>query len=728
MIRFEDISEKVLHHFPSADVTLLQRAYIFSAREHAGQQRKSGEPYLAHPLEVASILADMGLDPVAVTVGLLHDIVEDTLTDVESIRKMFGDTVGVIVDGVTKISQIPFTSTEHKQAENFRKLLLAMSNDVRVILVKLADRLHNMRTLQYLKPEQKARIARETMDIYVPIANRLGMGKIKGELEDLAFSYLEPAKYQEIIAMIEKRRGAGEKILRECQEKLRQVLAEHDIPASFQSRIKRVCSIHAKLKNQKISFDEVYDFLALRVISTDIPHCYTILAYVHSLWKLVPGRFKDYIGMPRPNGYQSIHTTVMTETGIPLEVQIRTQDMHRMAEEGIAAHWRYKEGQLGHDETDRRFTWLRHMMEWQKEVENPHEFLMNLKVDLFPEEVYVFTPKGHVVTLPRGATPLDFAYEIHTEVGHHASQAKVNGRIVPMKQPLRNGDIVEIVTSPARHPTKEWMSVVRTTKARNALRTWLKRNAERESVELGRKLLEKEAFRLHKTLRQIQEHPDLPGHLDEAGADGWEKLLSGIGFGRVSPRKFVEDLLKPDEAEKEAAGMTGGIRNFVRDVFRRGPGKFVVHGMEESLVSRAGCCNPIPGEEIVGYVSRGRGIIVHFTGCANLVKLAAEPEQLVEVSWGKRPKDEKYTITLEIRTEDRKGMIADISNRISKTDANIRDFRAQATDSKEGVFMVTLDVEDRAQLDKILRTIRSIRSVKGVERIESLREGENRET
>ena len=723
MIRFEDIAEKVLQQHPNADVQMLQKAYVFSAKEHAGQQRKSGEPYLAHPLEVASILADMGLDVVAVTVGLLHDIVEDTLTDNETISKMFGETVALIVDGVTKISRIPFTSTEHKQAENFRKLLLAMSHDIRVILVKLADRLHNMRTLQHLKPEQKKRIARETMDIYVPIANRLGMGKIKGELEDIAFSYLDPEKYRDIIAMIEKRRGSGEKLLREAEARLREDLKSHGINASFESRIKRVYSIHSKLKNQKISFDEVYDFLALRVVTSDIPQCYTALAYVHSLWKLVPGRFKDYIGMPRPNGYQSIHTTVMTEAGIPIEVQIRTQEMHRMAEEGIAAHWRYKEGRHSHDETDQRFTWLRHMMEWQKEVQNPHEFLMNLRVDLFPEEVYVFTPKGDLVVLPRGATPLDFAYEIHTDVGNHAVHAKVNGRSTSLKYTLRNGEVVEVVTSPQRHPSREWLTIARSTKARSKISWWLRRHQQQESLEIGKKLLDAELQRVHLTLRKLHEHPDLPVKLAEMDLKSLEELLSACGFGRVSPRKFLESVYGEETMNKPAhTGVAEGIKTFVRDVFRGHPGKFLVSGVDDPLVTRARCCNPIPGEEIAGYVSRGRGIIVHSRDCPNLEKLSAGAD-IVDVAWGKRMKGEHYIVTLEIYTEDRKGLIADISNKLAKLDVNIRDFRSHATDSQEGHFAVTLDVEDLAHLDKILRVLKAIRNVKEVARVERLKKG-----
>lgn len=718
MIRYEDIAEKVKVHHPKADMSLLQKAYVFSAKAHSGQVRKSGEPYLAHPLEVANILADMGLDVAAVTVGMLHDIVEDTLTDSEEVRKLFGETVALIVDGVTKISRIPFTSIEQKQAENFRKLLLAMSHDIRVILVKLADRLHNMRTLRYLSPEQKERIARETMEIYVPIANRLGMGKIKGELEDIAFSYLDPERYQEIIAMIEKRRAQGEKVLRDAEAKLRKTLETNGIRAEFQARIKRVHSVHAKLKRQGIHFDEVYDFLALRTITDSVPNCYAILGYLHSLWRLVPGRFKDFIGMPRPNGYQSVHTTVMTESGIPLEIQIRTKEMHRMAEEGIAAHWMYKEGRLAHDDTDQRFAWLRHLMEWQKEVDDPHEFLANLKVDLFPEEVHCFTPKGDLITLPKGATPLDFAYEIHTDIGNRCSQAKVNGRAVPLKYTLRNGEIVEIATARDRFPSREWISFVKTTKAKNKIRQWLKKHELQDAMNLGESLLEKEAARLHTSLKAVKAHIGLSERLASIGVSKWDDLVSGVGFGRFSAASFLAALLQTPPEQATAEGQGRGIAGFMRDMFRRRGGCFQIRGMDGAIVARADCCNPLPGEPVVGYMSPGQGVVVHAKNCSELEHSPSGPSQKVDVSWGRNAVDEHYFISLVIHTDDRKGMVADISNRISRLKANIRDFQAKSTEAQGGVFQVTVEVNDVHHLAKILKMIKGIKNVRGVERVD----------
>lgn len=720
MIRIEDIAETVQKNYPKADVELLRRAYVFSAREHSNQFRKNGEPYLTHPLEVAHILADMGLDVVSVSVGLLHDVVEDTITDVDTLRKFFGDDVAAIVDGVTKISQIPFTSTEHRQAENFRKLLLAMANDLRVILVKLADRLHNMRTLQHLRPDQKERIARETLDIYVPLANRLGMGKIKGELEDLAFYHLEPEKYQEVIALIEKRRAAGERVLKDAEATLRKLLEGQVPDVRFQNRIKRVSSISAKMKRQKISFNEVYDFLALRIITGTVKDCYGILGIAHSHWRLVPGRFKDYISMPRPNGYQSVHTTVMHESGIPFEIQIRTEEMHRIAEEGIAAHWMYKEGKYTEDEGDQRFTWLRHLLEWHKE-QDPHDFMTSLKIDLFPEEVYAFTPKGRVVTLPKGATPVDFAYDIHTDIGHHCTQAKVNGRIVPLKYQLRNGEIVEIVTDKNRHPSRDWLAFVKTAKARNKVRQWLNKYERQQAVELGRKMLEKEAQRFKVSLKNVLGHPKFAEQLQEAGQHKEEDLYAQIGFGKMSARSFLENLLQTTVEEPEDKTAVAALKQKVKDALHLGAAKFEVSGMSNILISRAKCCSPIPGEEIVGYISRGRGIIVHTKTCANIERLLNNPEKRIEVSWGKQVKDETYPISLLIYTEDRKGMIADISNKITKMDVNIRDFRAHATSKMEGVFQVSLDIRDLDHLAKIIRTIKSIKNVRDVERVEKNR-------
>src|SRR6187551_2581535 len=496
MIRFEDLIDKVRNATPDADTELLRRAYVFSAYEHKGQVRRSGEPYLVHPLEVADILADMRLDVVAIAAGLLHDIVEDTPNTIERVRELFGEQVAHVVEGVTKLSGLQFASSEERQAESFRKMLLAMVDDIRVILVKLADRLHNMRTLHHLPEERRIKIAQETRDIYAPIANRLGMSKLKNELEDLAFKYLESKPYEALRQRVEGRRRATEGLIEELKTTVSAKLAEAQVPIlHIDGRIKRLFSIHQKLKRQKIDLDQVYDFMALRIVTHSIKDCYAALGIIHQTWSPVPGRIKDFIAMPRPNGYQSLHTSVVSERGFPFEVQIRTAEMHRVAEEGIAAHWKYKEGRHGADRDEQYFLWLRQLLEFQQEVRDPQEFLQNLKIELYPEEVYIFTPKGEVKALPRDATPVDFAYAIHTDVGHQCVGARVNGKMVPLRTKLRNGDIVEIVTAAGHKPSRDWLNFVTTSRARSKIKHFVQAEERARSVELGKRLLEKEARR-----------------------------------------------------------------------------------------------------------------------------------------------------------------------------------------------------------------------------------------
>src|SRR5215468_10978141 len=507
MIRFEDIYETVKRHHAGADLDILRKAYIFSAVEHKGQTRASGEPYLIHPLEVAAILADMRMDPACVAVGLLHDVLEDTLTDPDRIKEYFGTDVLHIVEGVTKISKIPFSTTEERQAENYRKMLLAMVDDVRVILVKLADRLHNMRTLQHLPEERRVRIARETMDIYAPLAGRLGMSKVKNELEDLSFQYLEPETYKDLLARVSERSQQAHAFTEKIRATVAEKLRASGIEATVEGRIKRLFSIYQKLKRQRIDIEQVYDFVALRVVVKAVPDCYAALGVLHHQWRPVPGRIKDFIAMPRPNGYQSLHTSVIGEEGHPFEVQIRTLEMHRVAEEGIAAHWKYKEGRSGFDKDDQAFSWLRQLLEWQQEVKDPHEFLNSLKLDLYPEEVYCFTPKGEVKMLPRGASPVDFAYAIHTEVGHHCVGARVNGKMVPLRYKLRNGDIVEILTSPGHNPSRDWLSIAVTNKARAKIRHYLNAAEKLQALDIGRKHLERELRRYDLSLKKVLAEP-----------------------------------------------------------------------------------------------------------------------------------------------------------------------------------------------------------------------------
>ena len=529
MIRFEDLLEKVRAYSPDADVELLRRAYVFSAFEHRGQVRRSGEPYLIHPLAVAEFLVDLKLDAVAIAAGLLHDVVEDTLTTIERIRELFGPEVAHVVEGVTKISAIPFSSTEERQAENFRKMLLAMVDDIRVILVKLADRVHNMRTLSHLPDERRVRVAEETRDIYAPIANRLGMSKVKNELEELSFKYLEPQSYESLRIKVDAKRRAAEGLIKGLKATVEAKLREAQVPvAEIDGRIKRLWSIHQKLKRQKIELEQVYDFIALRIVTDSVKDCYAALGIIHQTWSPVPGRIKDFIAMPRPNGYQSLHTSVISERGAPFEVQIRTVAMHRMAEEGIAAHWKYKEGRVGDHRDERHFQWMRQLLEYQQEVRDPQEFIQNLKVDLYPEEVYTFTPKGLVKAFPRGATPIDFAYAIHTDVGHRCVGARVNGKMVPLRTHLRNGDIVEIITAAGHKPSRDWLSFVVTSHARYEIKYLIRSEEKVRAIELGRKVLDKEARRYDLNLKTLFDDPAMAKLLAELGAaEGRRRVRAG---------------------------------------------------------------------------------------------------------------------------------------------------------------------------------------------------------
>src|SRR3989440_6245073 len=618
--KFRELLRRMKANRPTEDLELVRKAYEFSQKHHAGQSRASGEPYLAHPLEVALVLAEMKMDPVSIAAGLLHDSVEDTSVTIVDIRKEFGEQVAHIVEGVTKISQIDFSTREEQQAENLRKMMLAMVDDIRVILIKLADRLHNMRTLEHLPPDRQQKIAQETLDIYGPIAHRLGMGKIRGELEDLGFRYLDPIAYEQVGDAVAARRKKGEQFLSSVEHVLRDKLKEAGITATVESRIKRLYSIHKKLLKQRISVDQVYDLYAMRVITRSVQDCYGVLGIVHNMWRPVPGRIKDFIAMPRPNLYQSLHTSVITEEGTSFEIQIRTEEMHRMAEEGIAAHWKYKDGPVSLKDEE-RLAWLRQVVEWQRDVSDPNEFLSTLKIDLYPEEVYTFTPKGKVVVLPRDATPIDFAYSIHTEVGHTCVGAKVNGRMVPLRFKLHSGDIVEIITQPAHKPSRDWLSVVRSSRARNKIKHWLNVHQRERAIEIGKKLIDKEARKYRISLKDIKDE-EFQRIASDYGLGQQDDLMAGIGYGKYSARqvlaKFAPAGSEPvadSEIEKP-----GGIASVVRRVFGgdHNNNAIRVKGHGDLLVYRARCCNPIRGESVVGYVTRGKGVAVHAADCPKL--------------------------------------------------------------------------------------------------------------
>jgi guanosine-3',5'-bis(diphosphate) 3'-pyrophosphohydrolase len=725
MIRIEDIVGKVSRNHPQADLDLLRRAYFFSAREHKGQTRASGEPYLVHPLEVANILADMRLDEVSVSTGLLHDVVEDTLVDLETIRKYFGDEVTLLVDGLTKISQISNVSLEEQQAENVRKMLLAMVNDVRVVLVKLADRLHNMRTLQYLKPEKRKRIAQETMDIYAPIAHRLGMGKLRGELEDLAFQHLHAEDYRELTAQLEKRRPINEAFLKEITASIEEKMHEAEVPyVRIEGRVKRLYSIWKKLARQKIDLDQVYDLVAARVITpNEVRHCYAALGVIHNNWRPVPGRIKDWIATPRDNLYQSLHTSVIGPKAQPFEVQIRTEEMHHIAEEGVAAHWKYKDDKRGSRDDDKALQALRSLVEWTQDVKDSRDFLDSLKLDLYPKDVYAFTPMGKVIQLPRGATTVDFAYSIHSEVGNTCTGARINGRMVPLRTEIQNGDVVEILTTSNSHPSRDWLNFIVTSRAKNRVRHWVAEQQRAESIEIGRKLFEKESARFQLSTKKLLNDGDgtFKRIAGEYGYGRVDDLLAAIGYGKLVPRSVIAKYLGPEKFEELDTQKESRLRSGVRAVkrlIRLGDDAIVVRGVDDLMVMRARCCNPLRGEEIIGYITRGKGVAVHSTRCKNVKQLMINPERIVEVEWAGKSDNASYAVKLLAITENRTGMIAGITGAISDMKTGIRDARASVAPDERGRIEVTVEVFDVKHLDKVINSIKSVPGVLDVERLQ----------
>jgi guanosine-3',5'-bis(diphosphate) 3'-pyrophosphohydrolase len=718
MIRFEDLLEKVRGYSPDADVEMLRRAYVFSAFEHRGQVRRSGEPYLIHPLAVAEFLVELKLDAVAIAAGLLHDVVEDTLTTIERIRELFGPEVAHVVEGVTKISAIPFSSTEERQAENFRKMLLAMVDDIRVILVKLADRVHNMRTLSHLPEERRVRVAEETRDIYAPIANRLGMSKVKNELEELAFKYLEPQSYEGLRIKVDAKRRAAEGLIKSLNATIEAKLRDAQVPvAEIDGRIKRLWSIHQKLKRQKIDLEQVYDFIALRIVTDSVKDCYAALGIIHQTWSPVPGRIKDFIAMPRPNGYQSLHTSVISERGVPFEVQIRTVAMHRMAEEGIAAHWKYKEGRVGDQRDERHFQWMRQLLEYQQEVRDPQEFIQNLKVDLYPEEVYTFTPKGLVKAFPRGATPIDFAYAIHTDVGHRCVGARVNGKMVPLRTHLRSGDIVEIITAAGHKPSRDWLSFVVTSHARYEIKYLIRSEERVRAIELGRKVLDKEARRYDLNLKTMFDDPAMAKVLAELSLQKIEDVYALVGYGKLGPKQVLLKLVPAESLQEKPP--PGPVTAAVRRAFGSGEEKIKVRGVDDLMVFRARCCNPIRGEKIVGYITRGKGVSVHSATCPNVVNLLYDPERRIEVEWDKGEAGDAaapYTVKLTMEVRDRKGLLAAVSAKIADINTNIRNMEAHTDDDRRARIDVTVEISDVKHLERVMKSLRGVDGVVDVER------------
>ena len=714
MISFEKLADKARVSNPNADIDLLRRAYDFSAAEHAGQKRRSGEPYVMHPLEVAAVVADMRLDDVAIAAGLLHDVIEDTLTSIERVEELFGAEVAHVVEGVTKISAIPFSSREERQAESFRKMLLAMVDDIRVILVKLADRLHNMRTLDHMPEDRRLIIAQETLDIYAPIAHRLGMKKIKNELQDLAFKHLDPMAYETTRAWVERRRRTTQRTVKRLRDTLERTLRDAQIPFTvIESRMKRLYGIHEKIKRQRISFEQVYDLIALRVITTSVSDCYATLGTIHQTWSPVPGRFKDFIAMPRANGYQSLHTSVVSPQGIPFEVQIRTEKMHAVAEEGIAAHWKYKEGRIGVKPDEQHFTWLRQLLEWQQEVRDPGEFISNLKVDLYPDEVYTFTPKGEVKALPRGATPVDFAYSVHTDVGHQCVGARVNGRMVPVRTRLQNGDIVEVVTAPGHTPSRDWLNIVVTSRARNRIKHFIHAEEQVRAIELGRKLFDKELRRFDIRPQSVKEPDAVARVAGELGAKSADDLFAAVGYGKVPARSVLAKLVPKELEEKPGTPSVGTV---VRRMLQRSEEKVKVSGFDDLLVFRARCCNPIRGEKIVGYVTRGKGVSVHAARCPNVLNLLYDPERRIEVVWEKGTAESGFVVLLGIQVEDRRGILAEVTSKIAGLKTDVLKVEASSGEY-HGRISVTVDIENLKHLQRIIKVIRGVPGVLEVERL-----------
>jgi len=735
--RFEGMLAIVNANRPQDDLNLIRWAWIFCVQHHTGQKRASGEPYIIHPLEVAQVLAEWKMDSTAIAAGLLHDAVEDTDVTPNDIAKRFGEQVAHIVEGVTKLDKIKFANREDHQAENIRKMLLAMVTDVRVVIIKLADRLHNMRTLEHLKPEKQQRIARETLEVYAPLAHRLGMGKLRGELEDLAFRYTDPFQYTQLTTEVDSLRGEGEAFLTRIVSTLETKLKEANISARVESRIKRLFSIQQKLQAHSIPVDQVYDLFAIRVITKTEQDCYAVLGLLHSAWRPVPGRFKDFIAMPRPNMYQSLHTTLIGEGTHQFEVQIRTEDMHEVAEEGIAAHWKYKASDNVSAADEQRLAWVRQLMEWQREMSDPNEFMSTLKVDLYPAEVYTFTPKGKVIVLPKDGTPVDFAYAIHTDVGHATTAAKVNGRIVPLRHKLRNGDIVEITTQTGHNPSRDWLSFAKSSRARNKIKHWLNENQRTRAIEIGTKLLDREARKYKISLHKYTT-ADFDCIANDYGLGNEQDLLAGIGFGKYSTRQVLNKL-EPGAtmaAENPAAdpAIPGNTFAHMSDAVKRvffgkGSDSLQVEGQDDLLVYRARCCNPIRGEEIIGYVTRGKGVAVHARSCPNVQNLLYEADRRIEVEWGdpartaaqpNAPKPTTYPVKLTIVCDDRSGLLKEFTAIISEDGTNIRSLDTKP--AVDGVVNVDFVIEtvDLRHLTRLSQNLRKVPGVRDVQRIQKI--------
>jgi len=719
MIRIGDILEKVREYNSKADLELINRAYVFSAKAHAGHVRQSGEPYLIHPLKVADILADMKMDVVTIAVGFLHDTIEDTEVTREELLKYFNEEVVALVDGLTKISQLEFETKVHRQAENLRRMIISMAQDIRVIMVKLADRLHNMRTLQHLSNEKRIKVAQETMDIYAPLANRLGISWIQAELEDLAFLYLHPEAYRNLEQRVKQRSKEYDAYIRKVIKIITEILDEHKIEGEVTGRIKHLWSLYNKMQRQGLPFDQIFDLIAFRIIVGNVRDCYAVLGIIHSMFKPVPGRFKDYIGVPKTNRYQSLHTTIIGPVGERMEVQIRTREMHQTAEDGIASHWRYKSGGSSVPEEDiKRFKWFKQILDELKEVEDPRELMETVRTDLFPDEVYVFTPKGEVKEFPVGTTPIDFAYSIHTDVGHQCVGAKVNGRMVPLKYNLKNGDVIEIITSKGHKPSKDWLKIAATNSAKSKVRSFIKKEERERSLKIGEELLDRELRRMGTTLKKVKKTEAMEKASSVFGFHKVEDLIATVGFGKYSPRQVLSRLFPEDEVEnklgkrEEAGAQASKSREKAR---KEG---IVVDGVNDLMVRFAHCCNPLPGDDVVGIITRGRGISVHTVDCPNIEAERYNQDRIVDIHWDEKVKVPR-TVRIKITSEDVRGILAEMTGLISSKNINITHADIRTSSDSRAINNFEVEVEDADQLRNLLNSLSGLSGVISVERLKS---------
>ncbi len=717
LLRLNDILDRIASYHPDPDLDLIKKAYVYSAKVHQGQLRKSGEPYLVHPLEVAGILAELKLDEASIVTGMLHDTIEDTLATRAEIAELFGAEIADLVEGVTKLSQFSAADTrEEKQAENFRKMVVAMAKDIRVLLVKLADRTHNMRTLDHMKIETQERIAQETIDIYAPLANRLGIQWVKTELEELSFKYLRPTDFADLTARIAAISREKEKFVSEVVGIIREKLEAQGLKPDVSGRVKHTYSVWRKMRQLDVDFDQIQDVVGFRVLVASVAECYESLGVIHSLWKPVPGRFKDYVAIPKPNGYQSLHTTVIGPRGERIEVQIRTTEMHRIAEEGVAAHWAYKEA--GRDGSAQplsakdaaQFGWLRQLVEFQREVDDPREFLETVKVDLFSDEVFVFTPKGAIKALPRGASPVDFAFTIHSEIGTHCVGAKVNGKLVPLRHQLKNGDTVEILTSPHAHPSKDWLGFVKTSRGQARIRQYIRQEEQRRSLEIGRELAEKDLRKYGLSLSKLEKSGELTRVAAPFGYRNGDDLLAGIGYGKVSTQQLLAQLLPQErlQAPQPPEAPASRLSELFRKVARRSTSSGVrVSGVDDMLVRYGKCCNPVPGDAIVGFITRGRGVTVHTAGCDKVLESATE--RRVEVTWDVKG-DFKRPVAVRIIASDRPGLLAKISRAFAEADINISQANVKTTGDR-AVVDLQVEIAGVKVLNDVLRDVQRIDGV-----------------